>query len=166
MVCVVRTPHAVALFVWKKYALTLVVWNKYALTRCIWKAFALTPADRKAHAMVCVVRTPHALTPVVWKKYALTLCIWKAKCPGTRRLEGICRGTRRPKSICRGVRRPDASCLTLIDTKNRRRFDNRRPEGYCGAHLRIVRIRTAGTCWERHVHWQVQSGSICGGMRR
>jgi len=60
-------------------------------------------------------------------------------------VEEIHPDTHRPKSTCRGVRRPDAICLTLVDSKKRRRFDNRRPEGYCGAHLCLVRIRTAGT---------------------
>ena len=109
---------------------------------------------------------PYALTPVIRKKYALTLCVWKAKCPGTHRPEGICRGTRRPKSTGRGVRHPDASCLTLVDRKKRHPFDNRRPEGYCGTHLCLVRIHTAGMCWERYVHWQAESGSICSGTCR
>jgi len=52
------------------------------------------------------------------------------------------------------VRRPDATCLTLVDRKKRRRFDNRRPEGYCCAHLCLVRIRTAGT-----------GSSMCPGKR-
>jgi len=109
---------------------------------------------------------PHTLTPVIRKKYALTLCVWKAKCPGTHRPEDIYRGTHRPKSTCCGVRRPDATCLTLVDRKKRRRFDNHRPEGYCGGQLCLVRIRTASTCWERYVHWQAESGSICRGTRR
>jgi len=58
------------------------------------------------------------------------------------------------------MRRPDATCLTLVDRKKRHRFDNRRPEGYCGAHLCLVCIRTVGTHWERYVHWQAESGSI------
>jgi len=116
--------------------------------------------------VACVDWTSHDLTPIVRKKYALTLCVWKAKCPGTRRPEGICRGTSGPNSTCHGVCRPDATYLTLIDRKKRRRFDNRRPEGYYGAHLSLVRICTAGMRWERYVHWQVESGSICSGTRR
>jgi len=86
----------------------------------------------------------------------LTLCVWKAKCPGTHRL----------KSECCGVCRPDATCLTLIDRKKTRRFNNHRPEGCYGAHLCLVRIRMAGTGWERYVHRQAQSESICVGTRR
>jgi len=80
------------------------------------------------------------------RKYALALIVRKAH------------------AVACVVRTPHA--VRLVDRKKRRRFDNRRPEGYCGAHHRLVRIRTTGTRWERHVHWQAQSGSICGGTRR
>jgi len=106
--------------------------------------------------MALVVWKKYALTLVVWKKYALTRCVWKAF--------ALTLADRKAHAVVCVVWTPHA--LTLVDTKKRRRFDNRRPEGYCGAHLRLVRIRTAGTRWERHVHWQAQSGSICGGTRR
>jgi len=64
--------------------------------------------------MACDARMPHTLILVIWKKYTLTHCVWKAKCHGTRHLEGIHRGTRRPKSTCRGGRPPDATCLSLV----------------------------------------------------
>ena len=106
------------------------------------------------------------MTLVVRKKYAPDTSRQEEICLDTLRLEGICPDTRRPEGICHGVHRPDAICLTLVDTKKRRRFDNRRLEGYCGSHLCLVRISMASTCWERHVHWQAESGSICSGTRR
>jgi len=75
-------------------------------------------------------------------KYALTLCVWKAY--------ALALVVRKAYTVAGVVRTPHA--LTLVDRKKRRRFDNRRPEGYCGAHLRLVRIRTAASHWERHVH--------------
>jgi len=106
--------------------------------------------------MALVVWKQYALTLVVWKKYALTCCVWKAF--------ALTLADRKAYAVACVVRMPHA--LTLVDRKKRRHFDNRRPEGYCGAHLCLVRIRTAGTHWEWHVHWQAQSGSICGGTHR
>jgi len=132
----------------------------------VWKKYALTLVVRKAHTVACVIRIPHAVTLVVWKKYA----------PDARRLEEICLDTLRLEDIypdicqsegtCCGMHCPDATCLTLVDIKKRRRFDNRSLKGYCGDHLCLVHIRTAGTRWERHVHWPAESGTICGGTRR
>jgi len=109
---------------------------------------------------------PQAVTLVIWKKYAPDTYRLEEICLDTLHLEGICPDTRRPDGICHGVRRADVTCLTLADTKKRRHFDNRRLEGYCCAHLRLLRIRMAGTRWQRHLHWQAESGSICGGTRR
>jgi len=106
--------------------------------------------------MALVVWKKYALTLVIWKKYTLTHCVWK--------VFTLTLADRKADAMACIVRMPHA--LTLVDTKKRRRFDNRRPEGYCSAYLRLVRIRTAGTHWERHVHWQAQSGSIYGGTRR
>jgi len=138
--------NAVACVVWKKYALTLVV--------------------RKPHAMTGLVRMPHAITLVVWKKYAPDTCRLEEICLDMLCLEGMCPDTRQPEGTFRVVRHPDTTCLTLIDTKKRRRFDNCRLEGYCGAHLCLVPICTASTCWERHMHWQEEFGSIYGGTHR
>ena len=106
--------------------------------------------------MALVVWKKYALTLVVWKNYALTCCVWKAF--------ALTLADWKAYAVVCVVRTPHA--LTLVDRKKRCQFDNCRPEGYCGAHLRLVRIRTAGTHWQRHVHWQVQSGIICGGTHR
>jgi len=132
----------------------------------VWKKSALTLIVRKAHAVAGVVQTPQALTLVIWKKYAPDAYRLEQICLDTLRLEGICPDTRGQEGICHGVRHPDATCLTLVDTKKRRRFDNCCMEGYCYAHLRLVHIRMASTCWQWHVHWLVESGSICGGTHR
>jgi len=106
--------------------------------------------------MALVVWKKYALTLVVWKKYALTRCLWKAF--------ALTLADRKAHAMACVVRTPHS--LTLVNTKKRRCFDNRRQEGYCSAHLRLVRTRTAGMRWERHVHWQAQSGSIYSGTRR
>jgi len=92
--------------------------------------------------MAGIVWMPHTLTLVVWKKYTLTHCVWKAF--------ALTLADRKAHAMACVVQTPYA--LTLVATKKRRWFDNRRLEGYCGAHLRLVRIRTAGMRWERHVH--------------
>jgi len=130
------------------------------------KEYAVILVVRKAHAVTDIVRTPPAvtlivwkkytLTLVVWKKYALTLCVWKA-CALT---------LADRKGTSSGMFRLHTTCLTLVDTKEMRRFDKFRLEGYCGANLLLVCIRMASTYWERHVHWQAESRSICGGIRR
>jgi len=137
--------NAVAFIVRRKSALTLVV--------------------RKAHAVAGIVRTPQAVTLVIWKKYTPDTCRLEDICLDTLHLEGICPDTHRLEGICHGVHHPDATCLTVVDTKKRHRFDNSRLEGYCCAHLRLVCIRMANTRWQRHVHWQAESGSIYGGTR-
>ena len=148
----------------------------YALTLCVWKAKChgvrrleeIRPdtcrpkstchGGRRPDATCCDTRRLEEIRP--------DTCRLEEICLDTLRLEDICPDTRRPEGKFRGVRRPYATCLTLVDTKKRHRFDNRRLEDYCGAHLRLVCIRTANRCWERYVHWQVESGSICGGSYR
>jgi len=56
-------------------------------------------------------------------------------------MTATCRQTRRPGEICTDTHRQDTIFL-----------DPRRPEGYCGAHLHLVRIRPVASHWERHVH--------------
>ena len=92
--------------------------------------------------MALIVWKKFALTLVVWKKYTLTRYIWK--------VFALTLADRKAHAVACVVRTPHA--LTLVNTKKRRRFNNRRPEGYCGAYLRLVRIRTAITPCERHVY--------------
>jgi len=173
---IIQKAYAMAGIVQMPHTLTLVVWKKYALTLCVWKAKChsvrhlkeIRPDTRRPKRSCCAGCCPDATCRDTHRPEEIRTdtCHMEEIYLDMLRLGGICPATRRPEGTCRGMRRPDATCLTVVDTKKRHHFDNRRLEGYCGAHLRVVHISMAGMCLEHHVHWQEESGSICGGTHR
>jgi len=173
---VIRMPHNLTLVIRMPHNLTLDFRKIYTLIHYVWKAKCygmhyqceICPdtylpkstcrGGRCPDATcydTCGLEEIHPVTCHLEEIYLDTLC-----------LEGICPDVRRPEGTCRGVRRLDVTCMALVDTKKRPHFEKCRLEGYCGAHLRLVHTRMAGTYWEWHVHWQAESTSICGGTCR